>query len=247
MWIGFGIHAPESSVTEIYNPPRHTTFPKCPFANFSLVCSVFFPLKLSHRLACVGLKNLWIMADSTMHPSEPFSIPDTRSFANLGGVNMPIFGLLLMSSMFLLSWTSKNDTLSWKTRKSGFFAVKILTAYATKAQSRVVEELGILQHITQQARTSDHPGRSHVVTLQESFELESAHGRHLCLVQQALGTFPALFQHGKKLPLPLVKHVSRQLLEALDFLHSQCRVIHTGETFQRFGSSFWLQKRHQTW
>jgi len=84
----------------------------------------------------------------------------------------------------------------------------------------VVEELGILQHITQQARTSDHPGRSHVVTLQESFELESAHGRHLCLVQQALGTFPALFQHGKKLPLPLVKHVSRQLLEALDFLHS---------------------------
>ena len=89
----------------------------------------------------------------------------------------------------------------------------------------MVEELRILQHIIQQARTSDHPGRSHVLTLQESFELESAHGCHLYLVQQALGTFPALFQHGKKLPLPLVKHISRQLLEALDFLYSQCRKV----------------------
>jgi len=38
--------------------------------------------------------------------------------------------------------------------------------------------------------------------------------------------------------ITLVKHVSMRLLEALDFLHSQCRVIHTGKTFQCFGSSF---------
>jgi len=97
-------------------------------------------------------------------------------------------------------------------------------------QSSVAEELGILGCITEQAKTTNHPGRGHVLTLQESFELDSVHGRHLCLVHQALGIFPALFDHDKKLAVPIVKHVTRQLLEALEFLHTQCRVIHTGKT-----------------
>ena len=104
-------------------------------------------------------------------------------------------------------------------------------------QSRIVEELGILRCITEQARTTSHPGRSHVLTLQESFELNSVHGRHIYFIHRALGIFPALFEHDKRLPITLVKHVSRQLLVALDFLHSQCRVIHTGRSFQSSDSS----------
>ena len=120
-------------------------------------------------------------------------------------------------------------TSCFQSRESGFFAIKILTAYAT---SHVLDELSVLQRIAEQARMTNHPGRRHVLTMQESFQLDSAHGRHLCFVHQALGIFPALFDHDKKLPVPIAKHVSRQLLEALDFLHSQCRIIHTGETLQ---------------
>lgn len=30
-------------------------------------------------------------------------------------------------------------------------------------------------------------------------------------------------------PLPIVRHLVRQTLEALDYLHTQCQIIHTGE------------------
>lgn len=99
----------------------------------------------------------------------------------------------------------------------------------------VLDEFRVLQRIAEQARITNHPGRRHISTMQESFQLDSAHGRHLCFVHQALGIFPALFDHDKKLPVPIVKHVLRQLLEVLDFLHSQCCIIHTGETLQPSG------------
>jgi serine/threonine-protein kinase SRPK3 len=109
-----------------------------------------------------------------------------------------------------------------------YLAVKILTAHATQVQNRVADEIGILQLISERAQTTIHPGRNHVVTLLDSFELVSAHGRHLCLVHEAMGSFTDLFQPGRKLPVPVVKDVTKQLLQALDFLHGQCRVIHTG-------------------
>ena len=97
-------------------------------------------------------------------------------------------------------------------------------------QSSVADELGILRCITEQAKATNHPGCGHVLVLRESFELDSIHGRHLCLVHPASGILSVLFDDDKKLPVQIVRHVTRQLLEALDFLHSQCRVIHTGKT-----------------
>jgi hypothetical protein len=40
-------------------------------------------------------------------------------------------------------------------------------------QSRVADELGILWRITDETQSTIHPGRNHVVTLQDSFELAS--------------------------------------------------------------------------
>ena len=88
----------------------------------------------------------------------------------------------------------------------------------------------VLQLITDQARSTNHPGRNHVVTLRDSFELASAHGRHLCFVHEAMGRFTGLFQPGRKLPILLVKDVAKQMLQALDFLHRECRIVHTGAT-----------------
>jgi len=85
--------------------------------------------------------------------------------------------------------------------ESGFFAIK--TAYAT---SHVLGEFSVLQCIAEQARITNHLECRHISTIQENFELGSAHGRHL---YQALGIFPALSDHDKKLPVPIVKSTSR--------------------------------------
>jgi len=58
----------------------------------------------------------------------------------------------------------------------------------------------------------------------DSFEVASTQGSHLCLVHEAMGRF--VFD-SRGLPIPLVKVVAKQLLLALDFLHSECHVVHT--------------------
>lgn len=160
-------------------------------------------------------------------PEEPLDLPVHRR----GGFYNAFLGALLNSRYRIvrkLGWGQHASVwLAQDVKKTKYFAIKILTAHATQMQSSVAEELGILRRITEQARKTNHPGHNHVLTLRESFELSSAHGRHLCLVHDALGVFPALFKYGRQLPIPLVKHVSRQLLEALDFLHCKCHVIHT--------------------
>jgi serine/threonine-protein kinase SRPK3 len=107
-----------------------------------------------------------------------------------------------------------------------YVAVKILTAHATQVQRRLADELSLLQHVRDLAGKSKHPGRAHVIALIDSFEVSSIQGNHLCLVHEATGTFPKMDRLG--LPIPLVKLVTKQLLLALDFLHRECHVVHTG-------------------
>lgn len=76
-----------------------------------------------------------------------------------------------------------------------------------------------------------HPGYFRVVHLLDFFVLEGINGQHVCLVYKAMGE--SLSRFGAKLPemkLPLMamKRVTRQLLEALDYVHS-CGIIHTGK------------------
>ena len=84
-----------------------------------------------------------------------------------------------------------------------------------------------------------HSGRSHVITLLHHFVLTGPHGRHVCLVFECLG--PNLLSLIKRynyqgVPVPLVKHVTRQILLGLDWLHRVCGVIHTDLKVQRASS-----------
>ena len=79
-----------------------------------------------------------------------------------------------------------------------------------------------------------YPGRNvrrkHIVTLLDNFIVTDSHGPHLCLVFEALGAFnDSVFYPGRNLPVPFVKNIARQLLVALDFLHRECRIVHTGK------------------
>jgi hypothetical protein len=81
--------------------------------------------------------------------------------------------------------------------------------------------------------STSHPGSQHIRHAIDMFSLERTSGDvHECLVHRPLQTTLFAFQRpgGKSRPLPeeLVKPVMRNLLEALDFLHTKANVTHCG-------------------
>lgn len=109
-----------------------------------------------------------------------------------------------------------------------YVAIKIMSTYVTEAQEVELSELEILQHIKAHAKA--HPGGKHVARVLDSFTVTDHHGPHLCLVFEVLGTFrSSVYRPGNEMSVPIVKHVTKQLLLALDFLHSECEIIHAGK------------------
>lgn len=109
-----------------------------------------------------------------------------------------------------------------------YVAIKILSTHATQVQGKLANELNVLQRINTHLKT--HSGSKHIVTLLDNFTITDHHGPHLCLVFEALGAFHGcVFNPNQKLPVPFVKSIAKQLLVALDFLHRECRIVHTGK------------------
>ncbi|KAF2189938.1 kinase-like protein [Zopfia rhizophila CBS 207.26] len=88
-------------------------------------------------------------------------------------------------------------------------------------------ELNVFTHI--RAIKTSHPGLKLIRTLRDAFELPGKLGAHQCLTHKPLGlTLSDLRkQCGGKLPGELLKPVINYLLLALDFLHTEARVVHT--------------------
>ena len=80
--------------------------------------------------------------------------------------------------------------------------------------------------------TTSNPGALLVRKLLDSFKATGPGGEHQCLVHEPLGicmeTLRQLFP-GLKIPESLLKVCLRHLLQALDFLHSDANIIHTGK------------------
>jgi hypothetical protein len=56
-------------------------------------------------------------------------------------------------------------------------------------------------------------------------------GRHRCLVHAPLWESVLTFLHRnpvRRLPTPIVAFILKNLFLALDFLHAECEIIHTG-------------------
>jgi hypothetical protein len=79
---------------------------------------------------------------------------------------------------------------------------------------------------------SAHRARNLLRTNHENFEVNSPHGKHICLAYPPLGAplwhFKARFEN-EVFPFPLVKLYLMFLLEALDCLHKDCAIVHTGK------------------
>jgi hypothetical protein len=98
--------------------------------------------------------------------------------------------------------------------------------------SQVDHELAIYKRISASSRDTKHPGRSAVRELLDSFDVAGPDGSsHRCLVHPPLWESVLTFLHRnpvRRLPPPVLAFVLRLLFLALDFLHTECNVIHTG-------------------
>jgi serine/threonine-protein kinase SRPK3 len=112
-----------------------------------------------------------------------------------------------------------------------------------------LDEIALLKEVRLvAARNPDHPGRDHLVTFIDSFEQPSRYTTmlphvhysrvnlppltHVCMTFEPLGENvlsllrrPEYDKRG--LPLLIVKQVAKQILQGLDFLHTECGLIHT--------------------
>ncbi|KAK0739484.1 kinase-like domain-containing protein [Apiosordaria backusii] len=97
--------------------------------------------------------------------------------------------------------------------------IKVVTADKSDETSR---ELSVLQALKDRG-DPDHPGHKHVSHLLESFHIEGPNGRHLCAVLDLLGPTTSSVADrcpNYRLEGNLARSVSRQLLLAVDYLHS---------------------------
>ncbi|KEQ72297.1 kinase-like protein [Aureobasidium namibiae CBS 147.97] len=108
-------------------------------------------------------------------------------------------------------------------------ALKILNSDFYNGGHQIFE-LEVMQRVSAVSHQSTHPGRNHVTYLKNHFELEGPTGKHVAMVMPLLGDSiaeKATTGHIMRIPPPTVRNIAKQMLEALDFLHSECGVIHT--------------------
>jgi serine/threonine-protein kinase SRPK3 len=109
-------------------------------------------------------------------------------------------------------------------RQHRYIALKIYI-HSTKRN----EEVEILKHLA--TVKTDHPGHELVRLMLDTFEIDGPKGNYQCIVHEPLLTSLLHFQatlNPTSLPEDLLKGTLQQLLLALDYLHTDARVIHTG-------------------
>lgn len=91
-----------------------------------------------------------------------------------------------------------------------------------------LDEIQLLQRVTNSSES--HPGRSHVVGLVDDFRHIGPNGSHVCMVFEVLGEnllgLIKRYQH-RGVPTHIVRQIAKQVLLGLDYLHTECRIIHT--------------------
>ncbi|KAL6770053.1 hypothetical protein ACKKBG_A33415 [Auxenochlorella protothecoides x Auxenochlorella symbiontica] len=111
------------------------------------------------------------------------------------------------------------------THTGGLGALKVVKSaphYAEAAR----DEITLLRQI----RESDPADACCCARLLDSFDHVGPHGRHVCMLFEVLGdnllTLIRLYDH-RGIPLPVVRALTRQVLVALDHMHSGPGIIHT--------------------
>ncbi|KAJ5135234.1 kinase domain protein [Penicillium bovifimosum] len=124
------------------------------------------------------------------------------------------------------AWLAK-DTSRWARQSTRYVTLKI-TNSGDAANKAAEDELEISNHIS--GLGSEHQGLRYIRLVKESFRMRGMSGDHICLVFEPLRE--PLWLLGRHLgsagvPPKVLKAFLKILLLGLDFLHSECHVIHT--------------------
>ncbi|KAM5434748.1 hypothetical protein MferCBS31731_006520 [Microsporum ferrugineum] len=114
---------------------------------------------------------------------------------------------------------------NWQTER--YLALKVGNNNFRDAE-QAAHELNIERHIN--STVCRHGGRNYVRTFLEQFEERGPDGMHICLGYEPMREPLWLFQsrlRNKRFPLGLLKGYVKLLLKGLDYLHTECNIIHT--------------------
>jgi hypothetical protein len=92
----------------------------------------------------------------------------------------------------------------------------------------VDNEVNMYRHMEQ---STAHPGRDVIRTLLDTFYIDGPQDKHRCLVHPPLWESVLAFlcrNPVERLPSPVIAVVLHRLFLALDYLHTECQIAHTG-------------------
>ncbi|XP_013875322.1 SRSF protein kinase 3 [Austrofundulus limnaeus] len=165
-----------------------------------------------------------------LSPKDPQDSEDPRDYCN-GGYHPVQVGDTFNGRYQVVSklgWGFFSTVWLCVDLKSGRrVAVKVLKSGAGFTQAGQ-DELALLRCATGPA--GRHPSSRRIVQLLDEFKLVGVNGVHMCLVLELLGPDLKSWQlcfWKLGLPLPWVKQILTQVLQGLDYLHRQCKIIHT--------------------
>ncbi|EFR00637.1 CMGC/DYRK protein kinase [Nannizzia gypsea CBS 118893] len=119
-------------------------------------------------------------------------------------------------------------TQQWRWMEERYVAIKINATSHHSQDIAADNELNILQHI---AKCNPDPRSREFVRLPlDSFNLTTKYGNHTCLAFEPLREPLWLYQRRWKedvIPSEILKIMLQTILHDLDYLHSECHIIHT--------------------
>jgi serine/threonine-protein kinase SRPK3 len=106
-------------------------------------------------------------------------------------------------------------------------ALKIVKA-ANRYTDSALEEIKLLECVKK--TNPESKGYQHVAQLLTHFWYQGPNGKHVCMTFEVLGeSLLSLMKryNYKGIPQHIVKRISKQVLEGLDYLHRECGIVHT--------------------
>ena len=95
-------------------------------------------------------------------------------------------------------------------------------------------EVEVYQHIGK--LSTSHAGSTLIRTALDTFKIPASEGFYQCLVHEPLGMSLFFLQsqcHNSRMPKALLQSTLIHILFALDFLHTEAKVIHAGNTISQ--------------
>ena len=120
-------------------------------------------------------------------------------------------------------------TDSWRWQSERYVVLKINNSNFID-QAGAENELKMSQRLTN--GDPQHQGARFVRTVLDNFQITGPHGMHVCLVYEPMRETLSFFQRRSedmRFSLLLLTTYVRLLLKGLDYLHSECQMVHTGK------------------